>query len=108
MTADGRRAQLHALLARPGVHVLLDRDAPILNRLALGPYVDVHRLDSTSGTGVVAVRPDGYVGFRGNSLDLEQLHAWLTRVGALPDAASMGHSAAKLAPCSFEASNARG
>ena len=84
--ADGHRVRLHALLARPGVHVLLDRDAAVLNPRALGPYVDVHRLDSTSGTGVVAVRPDGYVGFRGKTLDLGQLHAWLTRIGALSGA----------------------
>jgi 2-polyprenyl-6-methoxyphenol hydroxylase-like FAD-dependent oxidoreductase len=82
--ADGQRAQLHALLARPGVHVLLDRDAARFNRLVLGPYVDVHRLESTSGSGVVAVRPDGYVGFRSKRLDVEQLQAWLLRLGASP------------------------
>jgi hypothetical protein len=83
---DGRRVRLHALLARPGVHVLLDRGAPSVDQSALGPYVHVHRLDSTSGTGVTARRPDGYVGLCGDRLEVEQLSGWLRRIGALPNA----------------------
>jgi hypothetical protein len=49
----------------------------------LGPYVHVHRLDSATGRDLVGVRPDGYVGFRGDSRDLDQLHTWLTRIGAM-------------------------
>jgi hypothetical protein len=81
VTADHRRVRLHALLARPGVHVLLNRDA-LEVRDVLGPYVDVHRLESETGAGVVAVRPDGYIGFRARTFDVEQLHTWLARIGA--------------------------
>jgi hypothetical protein len=38
---------------------------------------------------VVAVRPDGYLGFRSNTLDLEHLRAWLGRIGALPEGAGV-------------------
>jgi hypothetical protein len=82
VTADHERVTLHALLAWPGVHVLLDRDAPDVCGAAPGPYVDVHRLDSATGRGVVAVRPDGYVGFCADTFDVEHLHAWLERIGA--------------------------
>jgi 2-polyprenyl-6-methoxyphenol hydroxylase-like FAD-dependent oxidoreductase len=82
VTADGRRLRLHALLARPGVHVLLQRDAARLERLDFGPYVMVHRLTSTPGTGLVAIRPDGYIGFRSDVADCTQLRAWLDRSGA--------------------------
>jgi len=34
------------------------------------------------GRGLVAVRPDGYVGFRSGTADVRQLTAWLTRIGA--------------------------
>jgi hypothetical protein len=89
VTADGRRVQLHALLAQPGVHVLLEREALLVDRPTLGPYVHIHRLESTAGTGVTVVRPDGYVGFRGNTVNLERLHAWLRRIGAVPAAAGV-------------------
>jgi hypothetical protein len=73
---------LHALLARPGVHVLLDRDAPCLDHLALGPYITIHRVTSMPGTGVVAVRPDGYVGFCSRMAEVGRLRAWLASIGA--------------------------
>jgi 2-polyprenyl-6-methoxyphenol hydroxylase-like FAD-dependent oxidoreductase len=60
VTVNGRRVRLHALLAQPGVHVLLQRDA----------------------RGLLAVRPDGYVGFRCGDADVGQLVAWLARIGA--------------------------
>jgi 2-polyprenyl-6-methoxyphenol hydroxylase-like FAD-dependent oxidoreductase len=80
--ADGQSVRLHELLARPGVHVLLDRDADWPGDLALGQLVQVHRLTSAPGRGLVAVRPDGYVGFRGGTAEAGQLAAWLTRIGA--------------------------
>jgi 2-polyprenyl-6-methoxyphenol hydroxylase-like FAD-dependent oxidoreductase len=80
---DGRRVRLHALLAQQtGAHVLLFRDADHLERLMFGPRVAIHRLMSVPGAGLVAVRPDGYVGFRCGVADASQLGAWLTRVGA--------------------------
>ena len=60
----GHRIQLHELLARPGVHVLLDRDADQPGTLPHGPLVHIHRFTSTPGRGLIAVRPDGYIGFR--------------------------------------------
>jgi 2-polyprenyl-6-methoxyphenol hydroxylase-like FAD-dependent oxidoreductase len=42
----------------------------------------VHRLSSAPGRGLIAVRPDGYVGFRSGTAEVRQLGAWLTRIGA--------------------------
>jgi hypothetical protein len=80
--ADGRSIRLHDLLARPGVHVLLDRDAAWPGDLAMRRFVQVHRLTSVPGRGLVAVRPDGYVGFRSGTAEAGQLAAWLARIGA--------------------------
>jgi len=82
VTAAGRDMRLHDLLARPGVHVLLDRDADWPGDLALGRLVHVHRLTSEPGRGLVTVRPDGYVGFRSGAAGVRELAAWLTRSGA--------------------------
>ena len=80
--AGGRSIRLHELLARPGVHILLDRDADRLEDLAPGRFVTVHRLTSVPGRGVAVVRPDGYIGFRGRTAETGQLAAWLARVSA--------------------------
>jgi 2-polyprenyl-6-methoxyphenol hydroxylase-like FAD-dependent oxidoreductase len=80
--ADGRSVRLHELLARPGVHILLDRDADRLEDLAPGRFVTVHRLTSVPGCGVTVVRPDGYIGFRAGTAEAGQLAAWLALVGA--------------------------
>ena len=69
VTCGGRRARLHELLARPGIHVLLHRDAVQIEQLPFGRYVTFHRLTSSPGRGLVAVRPDGYVGFRCGSAE---------------------------------------
>jgi hypothetical protein len=62
--------------------VLLSRDAKDFDGAALGPYVFVHRLMSEPGAGLVAVRPDGYVGFRCGIASASQLSSWLAYVGA--------------------------
>jgi hypothetical protein len=80
--AGGRSIRLHELLARPGVHILLDRDADRLEDRALGRFVTVHRLTSVPGHGVTVVRPDGYIGFRSRTAETGQLAAWLARVSA--------------------------
>jgi hypothetical protein len=64
------------------VHVLLDRDAAWPGNQALGRFAHVHRLTSVPGRGLVAVRPDGHVGFRSGTAEVGQLVAWLTRIGA--------------------------
>jgi 2-polyprenyl-6-methoxyphenol hydroxylase-like FAD-dependent oxidoreductase len=97
VTADGRRVRLHSLLARPGVHVLLHRDADAIEHLAFGPHVRFHRLASTPGAGLVAVRPDGHVGFRCRAADIAQLRAWLARIGAVQPAGA-GDSSPRHAP----------
>ena len=79
---DGRSVRLHELLARPGVHILLDRDADRLEDLAPGRFVTVHRLTSVPGRGVTVVRPDGYIGFRSRTAEAGQLAAWLALVSA--------------------------
>jgi 2-polyprenyl-6-methoxyphenol hydroxylase-like FAD-dependent oxidoreductase len=84
VTSAGHSTRLHDLLARPGVHVLLDRDADPLDTLPLGRFVRVHRITSAPGQGLTAIRPDGHVGFRCNVTDIRQLTAWLTRMRAGP------------------------
>jgi hypothetical protein len=82
VSVAGRSIRLHELLARPGVHILLDRDADPIAALPLGPFVTVYRLTSASGRGLTAVRPDGYIGFRCQATGTRQLAAWLDRIGA--------------------------
>jgi len=82
VSCGGRRVRLHELLARPGVHILLDRDADEPGGWP-GP-VHVHRLASAPGRGLTAVRPDGYIGFRSQAAGAGQLAAWLALIGAGP------------------------
>jgi 2-polyprenyl-6-methoxyphenol hydroxylase-like FAD-dependent oxidoreductase len=82
VTCAGRKMQLHALLSRPGVHVLLDRDADPLDGLALGPLIHRHRITNSPGRGLVAVRPDGYIGLRCTIAEPGQLDAWLNLIKA--------------------------
>jgi hypothetical protein len=82
VSSAGRSIRLHDLVARPGVHVLLDRDADLIGTLPMGRSVHIHRLSSSPGHGLVAVRPDGYIGFRSRAADVSQLAAWLARLGA--------------------------
>ena len=77
MSSAGRTIRLHDLLARPGVHVLLDRDADRLGTLPPSRFVSIHRLTSSPGRGLIAVRPDGYVGFRSQTVEMNQLATWL-------------------------------
>ena len=82
VTCEGRWGRVHQLTARPGVHVLLERDAEDLDGRLLGPHVSVHRITSHPGRGLIAVRPDGHVGFRCGEPDVGQLGAWLDLVAA--------------------------
>ena len=82
VSCGGRSIRLHELLARPGVHILLDRDADGLGVPPAGWPVHVHRLASAPGRGLTAVRPDGYIGFRGQVAEADQLAAWLALIGA--------------------------
>ena len=79
---DGGTGRRHDLLARPGVHVLLDRDTPAPG-IDLGPVTTVHRLTDSPGTGIVAVRPDGHVGFVSGDADYEGLQRWLALAGSV-------------------------
>lgn len=74
VVAGGRR-RLHELTDRPGLHVLLERDAPALADRELA---HVHRLLDEPGSGSAVVRPDGHVGYRG---DVAGATAWLQSVG---------------------------
>lgn len=84
VTVGGRKVRLHDLLAQPGIHILLERDAAPLEPTALGPHVTVHRLTGTPGTGLIAIRPDGHIGFRCGKVDACQLHSWLSLAGFGP------------------------
>jgi 2-polyprenyl-6-methoxyphenol hydroxylase-like FAD-dependent oxidoreductase len=84
VSSAGRSMRLHDLIVRPGVHILLDRDADPLGTLRPSRFVSIHRLTSSPGRGLVAVRPDGYIGFRGQTAEIDQLAAWLALVRAGP------------------------
>jgi 2-polyprenyl-6-methoxyphenol hydroxylase-like FAD-dependent oxidoreductase len=77
---DGRDARLHDLLAVPGVHLLLAAGGPVAT--GTSPRVHAHRLTGPLGAAVLAVRPDGYVGFRGGPADSDRLRYWLALSGA--------------------------
>ncbi len=81
VTCDGRRVRLHELLARPGIHVLLEREADPPG--PLGPMVTVHRLTSAPGCGMMVIRPDGHVGLRCQRAAAGPLLAWLARARPL-------------------------
>jgi hypothetical protein len=82
VTSAGRTIRLHDLLAGPGVHILLDRDADPLGTRPPSRFVSIHRLTSSPGRGLITVRPDGYVGFRSQTVEIGQLAAWLASLGA--------------------------
>jgi 2-polyprenyl-6-methoxyphenol hydroxylase-like FAD-dependent oxidoreductase len=78
---DDRPVRLHAVTARPGVHVLLHRSGrPLVSPDA---RVAVHRLDQWNGPALMIVRPDGYVGLSSDRADAHELTAWLRRAGIM-------------------------
>ena len=82
VVSGGHRLRLHELTAQPGVHVLLQRDAECPGDPAGRRHVSVHRIDSWLGSGLLAVRPDGHVGFRTGDATDRQLNNWLDLVAA--------------------------
>jgi 2-polyprenyl-6-methoxyphenol hydroxylase-like FAD-dependent oxidoreductase len=82
VTSSGRQVRLHELTAGPGVHILLQRDAPEPAPEAHGPHVHIHRLAGTPGSGLLVVRPDGYIGLRSDPAGTDWLDGWLRRIGA--------------------------
>jgi 2-polyprenyl-6-methoxyphenol hydroxylase-like FAD-dependent oxidoreductase len=89
---DGRRTRLHEVIARPGVHVLLDQDArdPGL----AGDLVHVHRL-RRPGSGALVIRPDGYVGMRAGEAGDPAVRWWLGRVGLGQDGSATARAASR-------------
>ncbi|OSP39962.1 monooxygenase, partial [Streptomyces sp. 13-12-16] len=83
VSVGGPAQRLHGLLARPGVHLLLQRDAAPPPDTA-DPRVTVLRLSNSPGHGLVAVRPDGHVGFHCGATDPTGLTGWLSLIGAAP------------------------
>lgn len=81
VTCEGRPRRLHELTAQPGLHVLLERSTAVPEPPPEAPLVTVHRIDSWPGRGLVAVRPDGHVGYRTGRAVAGQLEAWLRLVG---------------------------
>lgn len=82
VSIGGPPQRLHRLLAGPGVHVLLQRDAAPPPDAVLGPQVTVLRLRNSPGRGLIAVRPDGHIGFRCGTADVAGLSRWLSLIGA--------------------------
>ena len=81
VVSGAERTRVHRLLATPGVHVLLERDAPGVADSAAHPWVSVHRVDSWMGDGLLAIRPDGHVGLRTPDVGDGSLARWLEVVG---------------------------
>jgi hypothetical protein len=81
ITCEGRSRQLHELTAQPGVHVLLERDTVVPDLPPGTRLVTVHRIGSWPGKGLVAVRPDGHVGYRTGRPVRDDLATWLRLVG---------------------------
>lgn len=79
VSTGGPPRRLHGLLARPGVHLLLQRDADTPVDV-VSPRVTVLRLTNSPGRGLLAVRPDGHVGFRCGGADAAALSGWLSLV----------------------------
>jgi 2-polyprenyl-6-methoxyphenol hydroxylase-like FAD-dependent oxidoreductase len=79
----GRPVRLHELTAHPGVHLLLDRCATDVPDPLRGTTVTTHHVDSWPGRGVLAVRPDGIVGYRSEDAAAPGLRDWLHLVGAV-------------------------
>ncbi|MDH3034189.1 hypothetical protein [Streptomyces sp. TRM75561] len=76
--------RLRGLLTRPGVHLLLRSDAVPQPDTLNGPRPTALRLSDSPGRGLVAVRPDGHIGFRSGACDPEELTSWLALAGAVP------------------------
>jgi 2-polyprenyl-6-methoxyphenol hydroxylase-like FAD-dependent oxidoreductase len=84
VTVSGRPTRLHALLATPGVHLLLRPHRPPLGAPVAGPHVTVHSPDGVPGEGLILVRPDGYIGLRCDDADTIRVHDWLRLAAVLP------------------------
>jgi 2-polyprenyl-6-methoxyphenol hydroxylase-like FAD-dependent oxidoreductase len=82
VSVGGSPRRLHGMMARPGVHLLLQRDADPPSDAMLGPHVTVLRLTNSPGHGLMAVRPDGHVGYRCGTSDAAGLSNWLSLIGA--------------------------
>jgi 2-polyprenyl-6-methoxyphenol hydroxylase-like FAD-dependent oxidoreductase len=82
---DGRQHRLHELIARPGVHLLLEHHAPQLSDGLLGPHIHTCRIENWVGRGLVAVRPDGYVGYSSTIALSDEIRSWLATIGAVPN-----------------------
>jgi hypothetical protein len=89
---QGRQYRLHQLIARPGVHLLLERDAPEPACQFRGPHIHLRRIENWAGRGVIAVRPDGYVGYRSASTDVDQICSWLATMGVHQETQDAPHS----------------
>ncbi|MFJ7175952.1 FAD-dependent monooxygenase [Streptomyces massasporeus] len=84
VSLEGVPGRLHRLLAGPGVFLLVQRDAdPPPPEAVTSAQVTVLRLENSPGRGLVAVRPDGHVGFQCGAADPAGLLGWLTLAGAV-------------------------
>jgi hypothetical protein len=72
---------LHDAIARAGITILLGRDARLPALAGVDPLVTVRRLGDVPGDSVIAVRPDGHVGFTCGGADSDGLLAWLALAG---------------------------
>jgi 2-polyprenyl-6-methoxyphenol hydroxylase-like FAD-dependent oxidoreductase len=100
VSVEGRRWHLHELLACPGVHVLLECEAPQLDLSSPAASIRVLRIADWAGRGVVVVRPDGYVGYRCAIADPVQIGDWLAMIGVSSEKATRESRSWKVASAS--------
>ena len=105
VVSAGRAIRLHELLARPGVHVLLGRDAGWPGTPPPGTLVHIHRLTSVPGRSLIAVRPDGYIGLRSQVAEATQLNVWLARIGVSTGPVGLGRLPTSFPPASEQRSS---
>jgi hypothetical protein len=82
VSVQGRRLQMHELLATAGFHLLLAQRSPSPAVAADPSVLKVHRVESWTGAGVIIVRPDGYVGYRSALADGNRIREWLAMIAA--------------------------
>jgi hypothetical protein len=82
VSVQGRRLQMHELLATSGFDLLLEQGSPSPQVGVDHSVVRVHRIEDWKGAGVVIVRPDGYVGYRSAIADGDRIREWLAMIAA--------------------------
>ncbi|WP_207213469.1 FAD-dependent monooxygenase [Rhodococcus sp. Q1] len=85
----GRARRVHDLTCSPGMHVL-HGPATLLHPVSGTVPVTCHPIDTWPPRRILAVRPDGYIGYRDDSGDPSSLDRWLRTVTGTAEPAGAG------------------